>query len=541
MAIKNTHHRIKSSLNEERKSAIRESYEDILEQLKQHRKEHMKVAVQRPIDLTNPAWVRISPGPSNAERTNSYRFCIGFQNVGCKYREQDKFGIGCLNCGYYARTAFGDVGSSVIIDQFKSGLQRACEETTGFNSIEFLNDGSFLNPEEFDLETQHCLLQLVRQMPRVERILVESRPEHVIEPALRFILDNLRDDQNLEIGIGFESADDFVRETCINKGITITDFENAISIISSMPAVSKNRLGIVAYILVKPAFLTHRESISDVVATLDYLYDLQRRYNVNIVPKLEPAAIADGTILSLLHRSADPNIYYDPLSYWAVLEIIARFGCSFQDEPFVLRIGAREDMDDVLKAPAIYAQGSETFEPFDFVVYESIQRFNQHGNLFRLFAVISEVYLKFQAKPLTSPGSPLQRWLDENEIDSCSIYKFIEANAESICKEMENPETQYDIKMMTTIYGVLDIIEGYSDVAVDLKDEIDQTFSDESPSGLEDALLRCFEKVFPEFVLKVKIIARQETHCAELFFDVTDLLTSEKFSVWSRFYRKGVQ
>ena len=523
----------------ERKKEINDNYSSLIDALKQHRKKHKDKVATKPTNLEEPAWVRISPGSPIHGNKESYRLCIGFKNIGCKYREKDPLGLGCLICGYYARTAFRDVNSNTIIKQFVEGLRRVHNESTRPNSVEFLNDGSFLNPEEFDKKTQIELFKNVKIMPHVLRVLVETRPEYIKKETIEFLINNLRHNQLLEIGIGLESANSFIREKCINKGFTLSDFENSLKIISNLYNLYPKRLGVVAYLIIKPPFLTHKECIKDIIESLKYLQNLNNKYNFRIVPKLEPAAISNGTILSMLHKAKDTTFYYEPLNYWAVLEILARAYYEFKDIEFEIRIGAREDMDDVIKAPAVYNKDGETFHPFDFVIYESIQKFNQHQNYLRLFAVIDEVYQLFNDIPLKNQKSPLMKLLKENGIKDSSILRFIDENILSLNKQKKKQKTKNDIEMMKIIYRVLDILEGLSPDYPDLKKNIDKSLSNKYQ--LENYITECFEKVAPKTFVKVNIV-EVETITTEIgnvyagiFFDVTNLHRDDKLSVWSRF------
>jgi uncharacterized Fe-S cluster-containing MiaB family protein len=76
---------------------------------------------------------------------------------------------------------------------------------------------------------------------------------------------------------------------------------------------------IVTYLLVKPAFITDKESINDIIHSIHFLRLLSETYGIQITPKLEPAAIVDGTILSLLHMDNNTPYHYEPLSYWQSL------------------------------------------------------------------------------------------------------------------------------------------------------------------------------------------------------------------------------
>nr|VFK40893.1 MAG: radical SAM enzyme, TIGR01210 family [Candidatus Kentron sp. SD]VFK47344.1 MAG: radical SAM enzyme, TIGR01210 family [Candidatus Kentron sp. SD]VFK80057.1 MAG: radical SAM enzyme, TIGR01210 family [Candidatus Kentron sp. SD] len=527
---------IPSVLSQEKKDHILADHPSLVQRLKAHRKEHTTHASGRDIDLKTPAWVRVSPGPAMGDGDNGYRLCIGFRNIGCKYRERDRMGLGCLNCGYYVGTAFQDVDTHTIKEQFVAGLRQAGRDNVRFNAVEFLSDGSFLNPDELGRDTQVSLFDLLSRMPRVRRILVESRPEYVEKCGLVFLLGLLRQDQRLEVGIGFESSDEFIREVCINKGFSNAEFESAIAVIASLDEPYRKRVSVVAYLLVKPAFLTQRESIEDIVASLKYLKSLEDKYRVRIAPKLEPAAIVNGTLLSLLHQDRDFPFHYEPLSYWAVLEILAKAARDSEIRSMNIRIGAREDMDEMMTPPAIYQADGQIFHPFDFVVYESIQKFNQHQNFYRLFAVVSEIQRQMNGVSLTGDGAASMQWLEDNGIQDSAIAAFLAENAGAIEEEITNPSTRYEIQAMTSIYAVLDIMEGYNTGARALKVAIDEALSKGDKTSLELRIGECFDKAASEDIVKVSV---EEISTiggyAEVFFDVLDLLRDEKFSIWSRF------
>ena len=80
------------------------------------------------------------------------------------------------------------------------------------------------------------------------------------------------------------------------------------------------------YGLVKPPFLTERETIEDQVSTAKYLSQLATNKRCKITFKLEPAVVAKGTLLEFLHFDGKRAVQqdYKVLSYWTVIEILCR-------------------------------------------------------------------------------------------------------------------------------------------------------------------------------------------------------------------------
>jgi radical SAM enzyme (TIGR01210 family) len=111
----------------------------------------------------------------------------------------------------------------------------------------------------------------------------------------------------LEIGMGFESSNDLVRNICVNKGEKIEDFKNAIELINERGFLS------LAYVLLKPPFLTEQESIDDASASVHDAVSL----GFDRI-SLEPMTIHKYTVVDALRYA---NQYSTPW-LWSVLEVI---------------------------------------------------------------------------------------------------------------------------------------------------------------------------------------------------------------------------
>lgn len=330
------------------------------------------------------AWSAISTTASET----GYRFMMGFRNVGCAYWRENPFHIGCFNCGFCSGiTHEVEPTQDELKMQFEKALKQALQTHVNFDVIEFLNDGSFFNDEEFSPSFRRHLFRRVNSLPYIKRVLIETRPEFVNKENVSCVLSELSHDKKLEVAIGLESADDFIRGVCIRKGFSRNDFEKAIQCFS----LFGDRISVVAYSLVKPAFLSEKEAIEDQINTARYLAELSKQYKCKITIKLEPAVVAKGTLLDFLYFHGQENINhaYSIMSYWAIVEILCRLRQENINLP--VRIGSRNDMDVIEKVPAIY-DPSGMYSKWDFVVYEAVQYFNMHGSVERLLAQIEGAF-----------------------------------------------------------------------------------------------------------------------------------------------------
>nr|VFJ60865.1 MAG: radical SAM enzyme, TIGR01210 family [Candidatus Kentron sp. DK] len=531
-----------SAISEQRQRLIRKALPRIEENLHVHRDAHLAKISKGKIALDTPGWVRVNPAPPVSDHDRSFRLCVGFRNSGCEYRESDPKKLGCLNCGYYAGTAFENVDGEILLTQLQSAIRTAAKECTPYNAIEFLNDGSFLNPREFDRETQKALFSLVAQMPHIKRVLIESRANYIKSDSITFLLSCLRPDQRLEVGIGFESADDFVREVCINKGSSRKAFERAIQVLQTIQAdEGKERVAILAYLLIKPAFLTPKESVEDIILTLKYFAGLQDRSGIEIIPKLEPAAIVDGTILSLLYAEKSSPFYYEPLNYWATLEILARTYSIPEIRRYcgTIRIGAREDMDDIVVVPAVYDEHGK-FDPFDYVLYDAIQKYNQHHDVHKLFAVITGVF-NSRIKGSMANYCSLLGWYNNAEIEQRGIVYFLDVESDKISAAAKSLFTQMETRFLIVAWDAMNGIEGLDEDHLDYYQAIKAAFDSEEPEDIKkhqigEAVKKIFHRVDPRMVVqpKINVLSQADAGQKEIFLDVKDLLRNTKYSLWCR-------
>jgi len=520
----------------------------LIPRLQAHRRAHQQSLhsqrrlVSAPANPSLPAWTRVS---ATASEVGS-RLIVGFRNHTCRYRQDDPLQLGCFNCGFYAgvRTVAG-VTPEELQDQLRESLHAGFRSGRPFDVLEFLSDGSFLNDAEFDTRSRAAVLECVPRLPYVRRLLIESVPAHVSAGpnVLTTILRTLRPDQDLEIGIGLETADDFIRKACINKGFLWDEFEGAVATIAGLPDRDRRRCAIVAYLLVKPALLSSAEAVDDVVATLERLEQIARAYRVKIVPKLEPAAISDGTMLSLLYAGGPtaPH-YYAPVNYWAVLEILARTARRRPRALRWLRIGAREDMDDVLKMPAVYTADGR-YDRDDFVLYYALQQFNRTHDLDRVLSTM--VGTRPDGRDgLLGNGSSLLRWVDD-ELGQPSDA------AELLARRPRTARLARDLgreaEALRRVYPVLDAVELLPGVEWGPVAGVGP-FLLQPSSPPADGTVRTRASVAISAILRRLNLRLHEAEVFEirqepdghvrLFFDLLDFILCDRIPVWAHLSTK---
>ncbi len=202
----------------------------------------------------------------------------------------------CLMCGYKKDTS-KDVTLNDLIEQLKFALRKM----NGAEVVKIFTSGSFLDSNEIPREFRSFVYNSLAG--KVKKLIIESRPEFVNKETVEE-LSSL--DFETEVGIGLETADDFIREHCINKGFKFEDFKRAARLLKSYGVRVK------AYLLLKPPFLSEGEAIRDVIRSIKAVKDLVDVVSVN------PVNVQSNTYVERLWLKR----LYRPPWLWSAVEVL---------------------------------------------------------------------------------------------------------------------------------------------------------------------------------------------------------------------------
>lgn len=213
----------------------------------------------------------------------------------------------CTMCPFTNENNFGHGRDDPsLLDQVENVLTRSPEEP-GYDLLALYNDGSFFASAEVPHDVQLAVAELVASSG-VGRLVVESLPQFV-RPATLAPFVRALGPVELQVGIGLQSADDFVRETLVNTRVTRRSFERALATMAGLGVHPK------VYLMIKPPFLTDEEAVTDVVQSVEYL----RSLGVDGVT-LCPTRVSRNTVAWWLHE----NGYYQPPNLWTVADVVRR-------------------------------------------------------------------------------------------------------------------------------------------------------------------------------------------------------------------------
>lgn len=239
------------------------------------------------------------------------RLVIFLRSTGCEWVRESG---GCTMCGFYCSTRQGvKVSDEDYINQIKY-----VAETVDLNEypiVALYNDGNFLDEREISCDAQKKISSILSGFPGIRRVVIESRiNDNSIERAKK--IKKYLSGKELEILFGFESANPEVMNLCINKGFTARNYDHYLAKMNDSGVSFKPLL------LLKPPFLTEQEAISDVVATIGYLYErgIHRM-------DLEVTTVEKNTVVHELWKKG----LYTPPMLWSVLEVIRQYKQKYGD------------------------------------------------------------------------------------------------------------------------------------------------------------------------------------------------------------------
>jgi len=191
-------------------------------------------------------------------------FVIIFRTKGCSWAYKS----GCSMCGYFNDSMWQDVSDEDLLNQ----LNIAMKNYSGQKFVKIFTSGSFLDCSEIKTKTRKKILDIIYK--KAEKISVESRPEYVNEKNLQDIK-YFFESKRFEIGIGLETSSDLIREKCLNKGFKFDEYKKATKI------MKKNKVELKTYVLIKPPFLTEKESINDAIKTVEDIKNITDSISFN--------------------------------------------------------------------------------------------------------------------------------------------------------------------------------------------------------------------------------------------------------------------
>lgn len=225
----------------------------------------------------------------------SHDLVVSFYTTKCQFQ--------CTYCALPTRSATGSVTAEQMRAQIDYVFDNKSAELPDFRQFSFGNEGSALDRKRFHPESLDYLLHRARSMRNVEMLSIETRPEYVHREYLEHIARQTHVPR-LDITVGFETQNDHIRLTVLQKKLSRRVMEDRIALLGAMG------IRLTSYVLIKPApRMTDVQGVQEAVDTMEYLRNICDHYGTELVIYLTPTYVAKG---SYLQRTTEPGDWVPP-------------------------------------------------------------------------------------------------------------------------------------------------------------------------------------------------------------------------------------
>lgn len=228
-------------------------------------------------------------------------FTIILRTKGCSWALGEQGG--CSMCGYIQDTNIKEITHNQVKNQFDFALKNKIKEITEDSDnfvIKIFNSGSFFDENEISKEVREHVYEQIANIDNIKEVILESRVEFITLERLEELNYFLRE-KYIEVAIGLETTNDYIRHNYINKGLKYDNFKRAVNL------CKEQNIGVKAYLLLKPPFLNEQGAIDDCINSIKNLITL----NVNTI-SVNPVNIQKGTLVEYLWYQ---NRYRPPWFY----------------------------------------------------------------------------------------------------------------------------------------------------------------------------------------------------------------------------------
>ena len=217
---------------------------------------------------------------------------------------------------------------NLTLEMIKPLLEEIKLEEIEINELELEANGSFLSEREIPYDLFLETLKFVANKG-VRTIMMETHYTTINEEKLKDIRKILGDEQDICFEVGFESAQNDVRDI-YNKDINIDDF------IKIAYLCEKYNIDFVVNVLLGAPFLSREEQIQDCLNSFEFIF---RELPKNTRAVLFPINIKNYTMLEHWQKIGK----YQLISLWELVELLHRTPTEYLDKITIAWWGNREN------------------------------------------------------------------------------------------------------------------------------------------------------------------------------------------------------
>ncbi len=203
-----------------------------------------------------------------------------FNTKRCRYQ--------CKFCALPFKSSREWIPEAGVLAQFRYVLEENRHALGVLERISIANEGSVFDETTFPPAALTKITAAIRRLPRVRKIVLETRLEFLRAERLREIA--AHSGKQLDILTGFETLDEDLRERVLGKREPLAVF------LRGLDVVAEAGCELTTYVLFKPdPVMTDEQAWAEAEASIDYVHEHCAARDIPLTIRLNPMYVARGT------------------------------------------------------------------------------------------------------------------------------------------------------------------------------------------------------------------------------------------------------
>lgn len=213
---------------------------------------------------------------------------IIFNTKRCQYQ--------CNFCALPYKSSVNWVETESILAQFESVITEIKHSLGVLDRLTIANEGSVFDERTFSTEALFEIIKSVTRLPRLTKIVMETRLEFVDTKRLQEL--KTMSGKKIDILTGFETLDEHIRENILGKREPLESFQLGLDRIAACESE------LTTYVLLKPSpHMSDAQAISEAERSIDYVAENCNQRNIPFTIRLNPMYVAEKTSWARLAKS----------------------------------------------------------------------------------------------------------------------------------------------------------------------------------------------------------------------------------------------
>jgi len=205
---------------------------------------------------------------------------ILFSTKRCRYQ--------CKFCALPLKSSRAFIEQDDVMTQYAYVIDEVKHSLGVLDRLTVANEGSVFDESTFPPAALDAIVQSTRVLPRMKKIVLETRLEFITTDRLRQVAD--ASGKRLDVLTGFETLDPTLRDGVLGKREPLDTVLAGLDIVAGVDA------DLTAYVLYKPSYeMSDDEAYAEAERSMTFLVDECARRRIPLIIRLNPMYVARDT------------------------------------------------------------------------------------------------------------------------------------------------------------------------------------------------------------------------------------------------------